>query len=668
MPFVVLAIAGAMWHRHTAKHLPQTLPLLWGGAMLVSFVGWGSFVNHAVSRDRVADLGLRAIWGVAFTLFLGGILCSLHVATANVIIAHTLVGVALAGLFSAARRRVLPKRAWAVLVAAPGIAFMIAAGYVMACCYFYGNLARGGFNIPDDYVLYFSLAKKIVESGSMLEPYACRRLLSFGGQEYLHAMFIAVAPIRFIHGLDRGVFVLVCVGLVVGAFTGESTRARYAVPLGLSLLTLLWLPEVIQNSASLYTSIACLLGVWRTVRWGPVRPGRWAVDPRLACLLGLTVVACIVVRTTNLLPVATFLFLAWVFDCASSQGTLWDKTLGLTRAFAWLTAGSLVALAPWSVLLWQSGGTPFFPAFRGNLTAGFEHMHRAETMNEISSTLVASLLHEHALPTFVLLLVAAAMPVAGRGARDGLALAIGATCGFLGIAGIGAWFGQENLPRYFFGYFAATAIALAMSTRSALDRRDPRDMARLIVIAAAVAAQVIVGRDRARGVYTELVDNFNRTWTASAELLDGFAKVDGDADYKHIQSHMTAGESAVAAVATPFRFDYARNPIYSLDSPMGAMGPRPGFPSFKGPEALASYLIAHGIHYLVYTSFTGPYPDAFGKAHWKEHLGPKDLGYLRAEAPYQLDAMESIEALSLSRKIVDRVGSLTLLDLTAMAK
>jgi hypothetical protein len=228
---------------------------------------------------------------------------------------------------------------------------------------------------------------------------------------------------------------------------------------------------------------------------------------------------------------------------------------------------------------------------------------------------------------------------------------------------VGAWFGPEHLPRYYFSYFAATGVALAASAKSALGRYEPLQMARLFVIAGAVASQVLGGRDGAKAVYNFLIVDTNNVWARSQEELDEFAKGDKgcDKDYVDMQAQLPEGARVAVAVLQPFRFDLARNEIDSLDSALGGMGPAPGFPVFKGAEALASYLGAQGVRYLVYTDF-GAFSHAFGRQHWEDHL-KNDKGYLKAEAPYQLDVIKSIEELGKTRVAVHRSGPMTLIDL-----
>jgi hypothetical protein len=366
-----------------------------------------------------------------------------------------------------------------------------------------------------------------------------------------------------------------------------------------------------------------------------------------------------ILRSSNLLPVVTFLGLAIVLDYARVRRPLKSLT-ALAYALVTLAISAAITLLPWSLLMYQSCGTLLYPTWQGNLTKGFEMLHKTEKMGDFTSAFVGSVFNERTLTSFIVLALAGMAPARGPGRNDGFAITVASLCGFVAITMMGAWFGPEHLPRYYFSYFVATAVALIISAKSALGRSRSSQMARLAVVAGAVAAQVVAGRDGARTVYMGLVADMDKIWTGAQKELDDFDR--NDADYKDMQAQLPQHAKVAVAVLEPFRFDFKRNEIDSLDTALGGMGPGPGgFPTFKGPDALASYLLARGIRYLVFTDF-GQFSFPYGKAHWQEHLRT-EKSYLKDEAVYQLDVIASIEALARSRVVLHKSGPMTLLDL-----
>jgi hypothetical protein len=61
----------------------------------------------------------------------------------------------------------------------------------------------------------------------------------------------------------------------------------------------------------------------------------------------------------------------------------------------------------------------------------------------------------------------------------------------------------------------------------------------------------------------------------------------------------------------PFRLDFKRNRILTWDEP-GPVSPPPYLPFGEGPEALARYLLGHGVRYVAYCD--GPPPAYIGTA------------------------------------------------------
>ena len=117
----------------------------------------------------------------------------------------------------------------------------------------------------------------------------------------------------------------------------------------------------------------------------------------------------------------------------------------------------------------------------------------------------------------------------------------------------------------------------------------------------------------------------------------------------------------MAFVEYPFLFDYARNPIETLDGPRVA-SPPPGMP-LDSPDALRNYLVdGHGIQYLILNDFDASILPMFSRAEWE--LSRDDKGDLMKEmAPYYLSFMRAADALSATSETVYREDSLRVIKL-----
>jgi hypothetical protein len=93
------------------------------------------------------------------------------------------------------------------------------------------------------------------------------------------------------------------------------------------------------------------------------------------------------------------------------------------------------------------------------------------------------------------------------------------------------------------------------------------------------------------------------------------------------------------------------------------MGPAPGWPAHKGPEALGEYLVANGVEYLAWVDFNSS-NEFYGRMHWAPFVH-EERSYLQGEAVLQLDAEDAIEKLSALRRVVYRAHGMTVVDLAA---
>jgi hypothetical protein len=650
------------------RHHAPALAILWTATMLASFAGWGSLVSGWVAPGRRIDWGLRMGWGMALFVLTGGFLCGLHLTARPLPAVHVLLGVAV--LFVTEARQ----RAWygwrhelrraAVWKAEPLLAALVAVAFVLAGLTCLGYLGYHAFQPSDDAPFYFTLPEKLVQTGSMFEPYAARRASSFGGQVYLHAAFISVGSIYYLHVVDGGISMFVAVALLVGEVTRRGLKAALFAPLGMAALVLFTLLSVRVNTASLMSGVAAILTLDRTMLV-PLQPGaerRWPLEPKRVAVLSGVLLVCILLRTSNaafVLPYVGLVVLSDWFDTGRPWSRDALRSLALTTAlFAGVTA---LLLVPWSILMRESTGALFFPFGKNNITPGWTFLtHPDNFLAEFGMHFFWGRPVVLWLP-FVL---AGLLPVAASPRKDVIAFTLAALIAFLVQTWQSAAFGPRNTARYYFAYVAASAIVVALSfgqrrsPGASSDRNLRRiELARDALVVIGVAVHFVLGvRDangqalRLRhGIATGLRESGERSFQAATET------------YRELQASMEPGARIVTAVYEPWRFDYKRNDLLILDF-LGGMGPKPGWPFEKGPEALADYLVANGVRYLVWIDF-GVQHEFYNKEHWQENLTLKGH-YLEGEAVIQLDAEDAIEKLTALRHIVFKSHKMTVVDLT----
>jgi hypothetical protein len=643
---------------------PAMRATAWSAVMLASFVGWGSIANLWLAPRRWMDWGLRAGWGMALVLLTGGFLCGVHLAVRPVLVTQVGLGVVALLVTSVLRRPSL--HSWAgvrrhavLIVDRFGVHVLVLGAYALALLTFFSFLGFHTFQPSDDPPFYFMLAEKLVQTGSMFEPFAVRRVSLFGAQVYLHASFISIASIYYLHVVDAGLSFIIALALIVGHVSRSGLKAWHAVPVGLAMLLLFSLQDVRVNTNSEVSGLVAVLTLYRTVRipFGSEPDGpRWPMEPRrLVALAGLALVS-ILLRISN--APAVLLFMGFVLGSDYVLGTHQPWTSASLRALlrsVGIFAGTfLFALLPWAILQKQSSGTFFYPFGHSNVTPGWTFLEVPKDWGEEGSQLVTHLFYGKPVVLFLPFAIAGLAPLAGRARNDLAALSLASLLGLVVFAHKAAALGPQNTSRYCFAFVTATSLMAAVSVG--------RSGARAAIVAAALALHLASSREETRGMLDGYVANAYGALHETGKERKAFD--DLTADYVDVQSHVPRAATMATAVFEGFRFDFKRNPIYALDV-LGGMGPKPGWPAHKGAAALDAYLRSNGIEYLVWVDFSLP-SEFYNRAHWTSHLS-KVGSHLQGEAVLQLDAEDAIEKISAMHRVVYRANGMNVVDLGAPA-
>ncbi|HSY24031.1 MAG TPA: hypothetical protein VK841_18010 [Polyangiaceae bacterium] len=650
--FAVVAVALVVALRAHASGIT----LVWSLLMLLSFVGWGSVVNLWLTNGRRVDWGLRAGWGMAFVLLVGGYLTLIHAARGPVLIAQVAVGVgAFIWLWANEKPRPLSRRRLAAWIAHSGVLILLALSYAVAALIFVHYAGKHEFQPSDDQPLYFEFAKKLIDIGSLYEPFNSRRFATLGGQPYLHGLFASLAPFYCLPMVDGGIGLALAFGLVVGHVTRNGIKGWHAVPLGFAMCLFFTLTGVHLNIASETTGIPVVLTMYRTLRF-PLADGnapQWPYEPRRILALGVLLVVAIILRPTNGPALLPFLLLVFASDyfLGTRRPFTRQALLSFVSRMGLFSAAIALTLLPWSWMLYQSCGTFFYPIWQGNMTPGWVFLKTAP-MKQAIQAWFSDLTYDKPICFFLLFLFAGFVPMRGRARNDIVFLTVGSLLGIWSLARAAGAFDSFAHARYMNAYVAATGLIIAMSL-------GPHDI-RAALLALAVGLHVALVHDEMRGAYIGAIDVANHVFTNGDRDEREFSA--GTAAYTEIQSHIDPGATFACAVHEPWRFDFKRNRIYTLDV-LGGTGPKPGWPAFKGAQALLDYFRANGIRYVVWTNFDTA-NELYNRAHWAQFKAA-DL-FLSGEAPFHIDGMDSIEKFASMRHVVYRAHQMTVVDLNAM--
>ncbi|HLK93297.1 MAG TPA: hypothetical protein VKZ18_25625 [Polyangia bacterium] len=620
----------------------------WGLVVVLAFAGWGDLVRRLLAPAAEVDWGLRAAWGLAATVVLGGLFCLLGLARWPVLVAWTCGGVALLAQALVPRRRGAPGGAAAGPATPAGWELLPVVG--VACLTAFVYLGSAGHTFPnpsDDWPAYLSFVQKLLQTGGMIEPFSVRRMAAYGGQTLLQALTSVVAGETQIQLFDGGVCLVLTVGLVVG-FAREARSVIWML-LTLTALAVLMLPDGRANSASEMSGVVGFVATWRTATFVDRRDLRgW----RGAMLAALPLAAVATLRQNYLVPVVVMLF-TWAAR-GGRPDERWDDRL---RFFWQVAAATGACLLPWAVLALRSNGTFLFPLFHGNFHPDAGGISVPTPWHERLKGCFSAVFYETPIHPTLLLVLALPAAAAGANRRASIGLWLGAILGF----GFLCWKLPDSdnytLARYAFaGVVALIVVAgLAAAESTSSEGLTKRGVTAAGLVATALALQVYGTHDAALKSLNGALDRLRHVDT-SPDAVTAHPELE-----QKMQAAVPPGAPLLVMIDRPFLLDFARNPIEILDQPGGA-SPPPGIPFVQGSEAVAGYLRARGFRYFGFVRPEKAVTPPYSRQQWVNYQsgGPP---LWKATAPYMLAAFDVVGQLAQHQHRVYDDGTLVVVDL-----
>jgi len=622
----------------------------WGLLMIAAFVGFGSLANRVLYRERRVDWGLRATWGLAVVVVLGGFLLVVHLARAPVLIGLVIVGGALFvdDLLREGRQLVrglsggrFREDVWFYAGAA---SLMLLGALLLYASY--GNV--GEWSHADDGPAYGMFPKQIAQTGTLFQPFSLRRISSYCGLSFLQAIQFAGSSMDALHLVDRGICAIIMVGLIIGHPRERSSPPRHLALL--PALAVLLLPNTRINLASVMSGAVMILGTYRTLAVLPADP---QVRPRAWLLLGMVTATAVAFRPFYVIPSVGMVLVAQAM-------VFWDVPADrprVRRETALFLGALLVAILPWVVLLMIDCHTPLFPMFKGNLRP-----HSAFARPDWSYFHLLQVWDGGTLPNAFMatpLVALAGACVLDRSPRRAMrALFVASFAGFFLLMLTMPFTPTNHLERYIFPIDVAFVIGIAGYVLASAHPMRARSASAIILVLIALSLEYPRQRDQARDMYVKIVKDFPETF-----FDHGTGERDGsDAQYKALQAAIPAGATIGTMVDDAVRLDFARNRVITLDIP-GEVGPKPGFPFFEGEEALADYLHRKGIRYLVSHKKPDKSKHLYQLATWRWHANSGSRMPQHFEGKYVLDVLEQVAKLVSVRPHVYEDDTLVVIDL-----
>lgn len=652
---------------------------VWGLLLLVAFAGFGAAVDQLLflrggperARPRPrADIGLRVTWGASAALFVGGVLAaaSLFSRTAAMVMVDAGLVLYLVAAYRERDENVRGARLAVRAIRHNGLlAAMLGVVLFAAIVAYLGGVADPTSNPYDDDVAYFPFVRRLIDTGTLIEPFSFRRLAALGGQTFFHALLTPHATYRQLNTFDRGMCVLLIVALVLGHRLG-----RRRLPLAMTTLVLgfvLALPNNSINSAAHYAGFAFFLGLFRTV--AHLRED----DPLLARTVpaALVAIATCTLRQNYLAVPVMMLFFAHVYRAFGEIRSLRRSGDGITKgALARIAreplvlgAIAVVALLPWLVLAYRSNQTILFPLQNGTFRRALDLKSPTLTWLKEVKFLFSVSLENEPIKLLGVIALAGALVKDEHPYRPLRSFWIASAAGLVILSHTFTLSDAGNLGRYLFGFFAALALAVLLTVGT--QRFFPRDgtaraRARAILAIAVVAmlVQFPISREKATKAFQTFVRNVDmqrRRAATGTDVMPHEAFM-----YAHIQSFVPAGEAMAVMVDDPYYLDFGRNRIFNIDMP-GYSSIKPDMPYFQGPEPVADYFLSHGIRYFVFVR-----PEfshwLYQREFWFGRMFNEEEIW-RICAPYFVDLIDTLGELQKTRRIVYEENGIVVLDMAA---
>ncbi|MGC2399494.1 MAG: hypothetical protein WA510_06920 [Acidobacteriaceae bacterium] len=637
-----------------------------GVGVLCSLAGWGFLVVKGLRLRIDAGLGFCAAVGLALSACFGGFLDIQHLIRPAIIRGYLLAGVLIflfAGIAQLQDIRHNLSGAWAyfrrrkfLLVVGSFLILITVVKYAIAT-------SSGTFHVHDDYHAYMVFPVKMMQTGTMgADPFSERRIVSsLGGEAFLDTFSLSLTgQYKNLHLIDSGVAYLILLLLLAEVIVRKGIPGFWAL---LILLAASMYGAPISNITSVYGGIALLILLFdyfdRTVE-----TPTWNQPLLLAIVF-----AGLLSMKTNFAPAGGIFFLSFfIVQWLHVPG----KGKTIARA-ALCTVLAFILLLPWMLDSYHSSGTLFYPILGKGFHGSRYGTYLLPTAHLGLNNLLAFLDGiSNVVGAILFSLCCLAITGRGRKPHDRLVEIVIIVNLLIDVVAVGIGVGGVQTFRYSFVILFACLLFLLIQeltffTRPAASSTPltPASINSLRAVAAIAPAILLA---MLLGTAWDTVYLGQKDWEVYALK---FAVTGRDivspsevSTYREMQSAVPPGQTLLVRMDKNFLFDFRRNPIYIDDLPGGSSLP-PGIPSFKGPDAVANYLLAHGIRYVAYS-----YRDEanLSRAVYSDRLDPSVNVWLRRGAQIAFDFQDNLVQLGRTRKKLFDNGQMFVLDLASPAQ
>ena len=508
-----------------------------------------------------------------------------------------------------------------------------------------------GFNTSDDYHAYLVFPHKMLQLGSMgLEPFSERRMTSLGGQSFLHTFIVSVLSDTNLNIIDPSLTLIITLGLIIG-FLKENQASTRRVIFTILLVLLIAVPKA--NTTSMMLPVALFLSLFRSLDSKEIDRSSWVSN---ACLIAL-ISAAICTLKSSLIPASVIVFavsyLCYFISSNTKIKVVWE--------FGLATVLVGIFLLPWMISLYQSSGTLLYPLLGKGYHAsayGITFKSGSTLLGTVKTALGAF----RGIYVFILILLGclslsirplkfANLPAESSFSNRQAPLSM-TVAALVATVVVGVLTENVDPFRYSFSHLFPAIIILIMLAMTDTGELNKNGIPNFFIVAVFCAGLTIsYNWDITKNTYSAYMKNIKFGLT-NPSLVSAKQKL----QYAALQQSIPQGETVLARLDAPFILDFKRNQLFLADWPGGASLP-PGMPAFKGPEALANYLVSKSIRYIAYSSWSLNHPADVDTS------GPGLSSWFRLQSQLSHDFRDNVQQLAKTRKKLYEDGENFVLDL-----
>jgi hypothetical protein len=625
---------------------------IWGLVILAALIGWGRLWFALFKQQILATPFAQAAYGLAISVIIGGVLNLARDVSKASDLVYLAAGV-LSFLVLYGRDLLLGKLHFQFPKIKGVGGFVAVAIVAMVLLRFSLSISFFPFHPYDDLQGYLAFPAKMIQTGSLgLNPFSERGAISsLGGKYFLDTFVLSVLDFKNLHLMEDGIAFVILIGLLWDFLKAQGVLRDFGLPV-LLLAALVTYPST--DITSFYSAMCLFLLFFRLLFYSQNN-----VSQKSDAVLVALISASLCALKTNFIAPCGILFLAYFFlqyQKSESRRALKQFCLSLVLA--------AIFIFPWMLAMRQNLGTFLYPILgKGLALWGYDGM--ASPLRFFNFYGLERLFSEFVsgLATFLPALVLAVFTLRFLPKEKYLAMwLIFAAC-LVGIAALIYGIGGYSLYYYSLPFLMPAILTGigALLAKSGSESGTPAFDKKIILAFAVLLFSL--------GVYFQKDLDFVLSLKSAAALGGGnlnnlvTSNLAGPVEkqkYVDLQLSVPPGQIILSRLDRNFYYNFRRNPVYIIDMP-GAVALKPGLPSFKGPEAVAAYLLSQHIRFVAYSYANQA---NFTYAAVGTMLAPHVNPWLRDETRYALDFQDNLFKLGRTRKRIYDDGGNFVLDLS----